>query len=152
MGKIVPIRFVDRWGHPARSITGHPSDAAPIMDAVLRFETECPPPVRQDNEVPVVALVDTGADFSACTPELLASIGAPPLQPISLATASSSFVTMRHGCHLYFPSITLCLEIDIHASLLQRQGRFDMLIGRGALRAGKLVMDYPGQQFYWELP
>jgi len=153
VGKIVPIRFVDRLGNPSLSVAGHPSEAAPVMDAVIRLDSESPPPLRQDNEFPVLALVDTGASISACSAELLAAIGAPQVSPIIMAGATSSIHTMRHYCHLFFPSIAVSLEIDVDAVPLRDQGHlYDLVIGRGVLRVGQLVMDYPNQQFYWELP
>jgi len=152
MGKIVPIRFVDRAGNPVLPTTRNGSNVIPVMDVIVRFEPRSPPQPVQADEITRLALVDTGADVNACTAELLAAIGAPPVRPITLAGVTSTTRSMRHYCHLLFPTANIRVEVDIDVAPLRDQGHcYDLIIGRQTLCGGILVMDWPGRRFYWDM-
>jgi len=153
MGKIVPIRFVDQQGNPSESMPGQPFNAIPVMDVIFRFE---PTPIwepRYAHETSILALVDTGADSNLCDKALIAAVQSPQTATVTFTGSTSMIKTSRHVGHLVFPTIKTRIQTDVEATALRDLGFcYDMVIGRLTLQLGKLVMDYPGQRFFWEIP
>ncbi|MBN5136890.1 pepsin/retropepsin-like aspartic protease family protein [Stenotrophomonas sp. C-A] len=148
----IPIRFVDQAGNPASPNASNPSFAIPVMDVVFRYDPSEAMPL-QAHEVSVIALVDTGADLNAGTKKLINAAGAPRMHDVTVHGATSGIASSRHVCQLLFPSAALQITTDIDTVPLRENGRcYDLIIGRLTLRLGKLVMDYPGNAFYWEVP
>lgn len=149
----IPIRFVNPSGGSAASNAGNPSLAIPVMDVIFRYDPSENPTPRQAHEVPVIALVDTGADLNAGSLKLINAAGAPRTHDVTISGATSGMASTRHVCHLLFTDAALQITTDIDAVPLRENGRcYDLIIGRLTLKLGKLVMDYPGNQFYWEVP
>ncbi|HEL4101472.1 TPA: hypothetical protein UM352_000794 [Stenotrophomonas maltophilia] len=148
----IPIRFVDQAGNPAAPDASNPSFAIPVMDVVFRYDPSEALPL-QAHEVSVIALVDTGADLNAGTQKLINAAGAPHTHDVTVLGATSGVASTRHACHLLFTDAALQIGTDIDTVPLRENGRcYDLIIGRLTLRLGKLVMDYPGNDFYWEVP
>jgi len=153
MGKIVPIRFVDREGNSSSPDTGDPREAIPVMDVIARFDRDRTMRPPQPHEMTIPALVDTGAAMNVCSPELISAIGAPWVDSNILNGVNSTTSSPRHVCHLLFPSANLQLETDVNVLPLQDHGHcFNLIIGRLILQLGQLVMDYPANRFYWIIP
>jgi len=153
MGKIVPIRFVDGSGNPSTPIPGKPGNAVPVMDVIFRFEPTPTWEPRYAHESTILALVDTGAENNLCDKALIAAVQSPPTAAVTFTGATSTIKTSRHVAHLVFPSIKTRIQTDVEATPLRDLGFcYDIVIGRLTLQLGMLVMDYPRNRFFWEIP
>jgi len=152
MGKIVPIRFVDRQGNSSSPDTGDPRDAIPVMDVIVRFDKDNARRSPQSHEIAIPALVDTGADTNGCSPELIASVAAPQIDSDVLSSVNATASSSRHHCHFLFPSANTQIGTDVNVLPLRAHGScYDLVIGRLTLQLGRLVLDWPRQRFYWDI-
>ena len=135
-----PIRYLDAAWKPS-----NPEDGKPFMSVALQSLKAGQP------EIVTEALVDTGAQLNALSPQIIDQLGHAWVMPSRSTTGSGVVESGLHQGKLtlgQFDITTQFSAIDFRAA----GNYFDLVLGGLFLRLGVLHMDFRRGEHWFELP
>ncbi len=127
---------------------------APVVRlALLHFPAGQPIPAQVRGFNVVEALIDTGASLNVADPSVLDPTGAPAHASMTISGVTGETRTTAHQADLLFPEIESLVRMEfVRSDLIGTGRRYPIILGRQFLELGRLVMDYPANEFYFEKP
>ena len=134
------ITFLDKTGN----LVGDPnrqdvSNAIPVLDIII-----CPPGATQDNGVHCKALVDTGADYTVVSYDLVNRLNAKYLRTVMNSGVNGTVETTLHDMTFYLTA-TDGHQLKVESDIVLNQHpntAYPVIIGRSTFRHGTLLLDY----------
>ena len=146
----IPIRYLNRDGEE----NGAYPRRDPVVRANIRYDPDADrnPGRRTGIFKTVQAQVDTGAQGCLADTALLNALGCPVLGGASVTGVTGGSRAAIHKAHVLLPPSEVQISVEVHAIENLSQGRpYQLILGTPVLGLGKLHLDFPGEDFYFEI-